>query len=149
LGEYFDALAAAASTDQNVLLELVASNTRLTKANEALQASITLLTKNNEALVAKLAQSGIANTANPVKAKKLCPHCKRLVAHLPDDCFELEKNKGRGAVRVGLVCCDGVGYLLGIIETLVRVIKKLVLILLPRCLYPVVADPPSTLLVSI
>ena len=99
LGEYFDALAAAASTNQNVLLELVASNTRLTKANEALQASITLLTKNNEALVAKLARSGIANTANPnptpVKAKKLCPHCKRLVMHLPDDCFELEKNKGR------------------------------------------------------
>ena len=55
LGEYFHALVAVASTNQNVLLELVASNTHLTKANEALQASITLLTKNNEALVAKLA----------------------------------------------------------------------------------------------
>ena len=54
-----------------------------------------------------------------------------------------------GAIGVGLVCCDGVGHLLGIIETLLRVIKKLVLILPPRCLYPVVVDPPSTLLVSI
>jgi hypothetical protein len=53
-----------------------------------------------------------------------------------------------GAVGVGLVCCDRVGHLLGIIETLVRVIKKLVLILLPRCLYPVVVDPFSTFLVS-
>eukprot|EP00957_Ditylum_brightwellii_P043633 3307584-Ditylum_brightwellii.AAC.1 len=48
LDEYFDALAAAATTDQSVLAELVASNTRLTKANE-------LLTKTNESLVAKLA----------------------------------------------------------------------------------------------
>ena len=36
LDEYFDALAAAASTDQSVLAELVASNTRLTKANKLL-----------------------------------------------------------------------------------------------------------------
>jgi hypothetical protein len=42
LGKYFDALAATASTNQNVLSELVASNTRLTKANKALQASITV-----------------------------------------------------------------------------------------------------------
>ena len=83
LDEYFDALAAAASTDQSVIAELVASNTRLTKANE-------LLTKTNESLVAKLAKSSGRHT--PAGVKRLCPHCKKTVVHAPDDCFELEKN---------------------------------------------------------
>ena len=48
LDEYFDALAAAATTDQSILAELVAANARLTTANK-------ILTKTNESLVAKLA----------------------------------------------------------------------------------------------
>ena len=83
LDEYFDALAAAASTDQSVIAELVASNTRLTKANE-------LLTKTNESLVAKLVKSSGRHT--PAGVKRLCPHCKKTVVYAPDDCFELEKN---------------------------------------------------------
>ena len=75
---------AAASTDQSVLVELVASNTRLTKANE-------LLTKTNKSLVAKLAaKPGGRHT--PAGIKKLCPHYKKTVVHAPNDCFELEKN---------------------------------------------------------
>ena len=87
LDEYFDALAAAASTDQSVLAELVASNTRLTKANE-------LLTKTNESLVAKLAARP-DRRHTPAGPKKLCPHCKKMVVHAPSDCFELESNKDK------------------------------------------------------
>jgi len=86
-------LAAAATTDQSVLAELVAANARLTKANE-------ILTKTNESLVAKLAtRSGgrhaPAGRNTPAGPRKLCPHCKKMVAHAPDDCFELEKNKDK------------------------------------------------------
>ena len=87
LDEYFDALAAAATTDQSILAEVVAANARLTMANE-------ILIKTNESLVAKLAaKSGGRHT--PAGPKKLCPHCKKMVVHAPDDCFELEKNKDR------------------------------------------------------
>ena len=87
LDEYFDALAAAATTDQSILAELVAANARLTTANK-------ILTKTNELLVAKLAaKPGGRHT--PAGPKKLCPHCKKMVVHAPDDCFELEKNKDR------------------------------------------------------
>ena len=93
LDEYFDALAAAATTDQSILAELVAANARLTKANE-------ILTKTNESLVAKLAtRSGgrhaPAGRYTPAGPRRLCPHCKKMVAHAPDDCFELEKNKDK------------------------------------------------------
>ena len=58
LDEYFDALAAAASTDQNVLAELVTSVTKLTASNANLVDSVSKLTKANEALTAKLNKAG-------------------------------------------------------------------------------------------
>ena len=47
---YFDALAAAASTDQNVLAKLVESVAKLTKANAELVQAVETLTKANEVL---------------------------------------------------------------------------------------------------
>ena len=97
LDEYFDALAAAASTDQNVLAELVTSVTKLTASNANLVDSVSKLTKANEALTAKLnkAGGGRGYEGRDPRPKKLCPHCKRMTEHPPDKCYELEKNKSR------------------------------------------------------
>ena len=99
LDEYFDALAAAASTDQNVLAELVANVTKLTAANTTLMEAVSQLTKVNAPLSEKVQKAGWGRGykgANP-RPKKLCPHCKKMGVHAPNDCFELEKNKDRRA----------------------------------------------------
>eukprot|EP00957_Ditylum_brightwellii_P044375 3367195-Ditylum_brightwellii.AAC.1 len=57
MDEYFDALALAASTDQGVLTEMVAPNSKLTKANLDLVTFVAQLTKANEAVTAKLGQA--------------------------------------------------------------------------------------------
>ncbi len=93
LDEYFDALAAAATTDKNVLEELVTSNATLTKANAELVSANAALTKANAALTAKV--NGKASPAAGARKPKLCPNCKKEVYHAPDDCFELEKNKDK------------------------------------------------------
>ena len=97
MDEYFDALAAAASTNQNVLAELVASVTKLTPSNAKLVDSVSKLTKANEGLTAKLnkAVGGRGYEGAHPRPKKLCPHCKRMTKHPPDKCYELEKNKSR------------------------------------------------------
>jgi hypothetical protein len=99
LDEYFDALALAATTDQGVLAELVASNSKLTMANSDLVTAVAVLTKANAVLTTKLGQAGGGRTGGERAGEKRvfakCPHCKRRVTHAPDDCFELEKNKGK------------------------------------------------------
>ena len=95
LDEYFDALAVAASTDQNVLAELVANVTKLTDVNATLTEAVSQLTKANAALSEKVQKAGWGRGyegANP-RPKKLCPHCKRMMEHPPDRCYELDKNK--------------------------------------------------------
>jgi hypothetical protein len=95
LDEYFDALAAAASTDQNVLVELVANVTKLTAANATLTEAVSQPTKANTTLSEKVQKAGWGRGyegANP-RPKKLCPHCKRMMEHPPDRCYELDKNK--------------------------------------------------------
>ena len=57
LDEYFDALALAATTDQDVLAELVASNSKLTMANSDLVTAVAKLTKANAVLTTKLGQA--------------------------------------------------------------------------------------------
>ena len=66
LERYFDALAAAASTDQNVLAELVKSVAKLTKTNAELVQAVASLTKSNE----KGRSSGRGNMT-----MKLCKNC--------------------------------------------------------------------------
>ena len=97
LDEYFDALALAATTDQGVLAELVASNSKLTMANSDLVTAVAVLTKANAVLTTKLGQaSGGRRGGEGTERRRFtkCPHCKRSVTHAPDDCYELEKNKG-------------------------------------------------------
>ena len=97
--KYVDALALAVTTDQGVLAELVASNSKLTMANSDLVTAVAVLTKANAALTTKLGQAsggrrgGEGAGRGRVFAK--CPHCKKMVAHVPDNCFKLEKNKGK------------------------------------------------------
>ena len=84
---YFDSLAAAASTDQNVLAELVKSVAELTKTNAQLVQQVTALTK--------LGQQGERGGRNgrDTRTIQLCKNCKKEVFHKPEDCFELEANK--------------------------------------------------------
>ena len=91
---YFDALAAAASTDQNVLAELVESVAKLTKTNAELVQAVASLTKANEVLRTQGQQGGKAERGGGEwRPKNYCKNCKMETVHPPDDCFELEKNK--------------------------------------------------------
>ena len=97
MDEYFDALAAATSTNQNELAELVVNVTKLTASNANLVESVSQLTRANEALSEKLkkADGGRGCEGKNPRPKKLCHHCKRMTEHAPDQCYELEKNKSR------------------------------------------------------
>ena len=89
LDKYFDALAAAATADQNVLAELVESVAKLTKANAELVQAVSTLTKANEVLSIQGQQGGRAGRGGGEwKPKKYCKNCKMEVVHPPDDCFE-------------------------------------------------------------
>ena len=91
---YFDALAAAASTDQNVLAELVESVAKLTKTNVELVQAVASLTKANEVLRNPGQQGGrTGRGGGEWRPKKYCKNFKMEVVHPPDDCFELKKNK--------------------------------------------------------
>ena len=57
LDEYFDALAAAASTEKEILEELISSNTVLTKSNAELTETTVKLTKIFADLTGQLKQS--------------------------------------------------------------------------------------------
>ena len=92
MNKYFNALALAVSTDQNVLVELVAFNSKLTKTNLDVT-SVAQLTKANKALTTKLGQAGMSRPGE--KQLKLCCNCKKKVLHVPNDYFELESNKDR------------------------------------------------------
>ena len=87
LDEYFDALAAAATTEKSVLAELVKANATLTATNATLVASVTALT--NALGAQPPAKRRDRGTPRP---KRNCPNCKKEVVHKADDCFELEKN---------------------------------------------------------
>ena len=76
LEEYFDALAAAASTDQNVLSELTASVSKLTKANNDLVQAVSKLTKANKVISAQVGKAGRGSSERrTVRPKKYCPNC--------------------------------------------------------------------------
>ena len=87
LDEYFDALATAATTSQNIVAELVESVAKLTKANAELVQAVSTLTKANKVL------SRAGKGGGEWRPKKYCKNCTMEVVHPPDDCFELEKNK--------------------------------------------------------
>lgn len=85
----FDNLANAATTDKAVLETLVETNKQLTSTNATLTAT-------NERLTKEIAQLKRQNgRQRGGSEKKLCPHCKKVVAHKADDCFELEANAAK------------------------------------------------------
>ena len=96
LDEYADTLATAVTTSQNVVAELVESVVKLTNANAELVQAVSTLTKANKVLSTQGQHGGRAGKGGGEwKPKKHCQNCKMEVYHPPDDCFELEKNKGR------------------------------------------------------
>ena len=100
LDEYFDALAAVASTEKEILDDLVRSNTVLTNIKEELTEITVKLTKIIDDLTVqfKRAQGNTRGGGRENKQKKQtthCPNCKVEGFHKPDDCFELVKNKAK------------------------------------------------------
>ena len=98
----FDNLANAVHTDKAVLEEQVATNAKLTTTNATLTATNASLVKqiqDKDAEIKKLKEEIAKLKANRGGGdKKLCPHCKKTVAHKADDCFELEKNASKRPV---------------------------------------------------
>ena len=94
---YMDNIAAAATNQKELLEQLVENNTKLAASNEELVATNKKLTNECRQLreennsLRRGGQAG-ARTARPSGPMKMCPNCKRMVRHEPDDCFELEKN---------------------------------------------------------
>ena len=77
---------------------------RLMEMNLSLVKSVAELTANNTNLTEQIKvlasardekPSGTGRPKKEEKVKKLCPNCNRVVFHKPDDCLELEKNKGK------------------------------------------------------
>ena len=87
LDEYFNALAASATTENSVLAKLVKANATLTATNATLVASVTVLTN----AIGAQAPTKLCGTGTP-RPKHKCPNCKKEVVHKADDCFEPEKN---------------------------------------------------------
>ena len=100
LDKYFDALAAAASTEKEILEDLFCSNTVLTKSNAELTETTVKLIKIISDLMGQLKRAQ-GNTRSGGRENKQnnqtthCPNCKVDGFHKPDDCFELVKNKSK------------------------------------------------------
>ena len=109
LAGYFDNLAAAATNEKAVLDQLVANNATLTTTNaemadviKSLQANVQMLRQEVSGFKLLLVngqgrdggRGGDRGTGGG-RPKKLCLNCKQEVYHLPDECFKLEKNKGK------------------------------------------------------
>lgn len=99
---YFDNLAAATTTERAVLEELVKANATLTSTNEELVGVVKRLTGENKSFQQEVNEfrrrlgNDAAGGVGPLERKpKLCPNCKKVVYHKPDDCFELEKNAAK------------------------------------------------------
>lgn len=102
LDGYFDNLAAAATTEKSLLEELVKSNATLTNTNEDLANIVKRLTgekKNIQQEVNELRKdlekTETSREQGRIKEPSHCPHCKRVVWHAPDACYELEKNASK------------------------------------------------------
>ena len=100
MDEYFDALAAAASTEKEILEDLVLSNTVLTKSNTKLTETTVKLGKIIADLTGQLKRAqgnkhggGKENKQNTQTTN--VPNCKVDGFHKPDNCFELVKNKAK------------------------------------------------------
>ena len=99
LDEYFDALAAATSTEKEILEELVRSNTVLTKSITELTETPVKLTKIIADLTGqlKISQGNTRGGGREEKKKQTThfPNCKVDGFQKPDDCFELVNNKAK------------------------------------------------------
>ena len=92
---YFTNLAAAATNEKELLMELVLNNTTLTTTNESLAALVKKQAgdiKNLERENARLKEKPQAQ-ASPRNPPTLCANCKKEGYHQAKDCYELVTNK--------------------------------------------------------
>ena len=98
LKDYFNNLAAAATTEKFVLEQIPAAIAALTINNEALVATKSKLAAEVTNLTRRLGQntdSATSATTAENRSPKTCPHCKKEGFHKPDTCLELAKNASR------------------------------------------------------
>ena len=97
LEDYFDNIAAAATTEKVVLAQLTSAIAAITINNKALVATNSKLVEEVTNLTRRLGQKydGAASTNMPPEKRipKTFPHCKKEGFHKPDTCLELSNNK--------------------------------------------------------
>ena len=98
----FDSLAGAAMTNKDTVDELVKANATMNKAIATVTDTNARLTKKVEAQAVELQKcqlkgGGGGNAGGSPGGNKcsFCKNCKRTTWHLPDNCFELEKNNSK------------------------------------------------------
>ena len=110
---------AVATNYKAVLAQLADNNKKLVNTNEELAGTVKRLTNETKKLqqeINTLRQQGGGNTGGGGNAtrgsgySRHCPNCKWEVYHVPDNCYELEKNASRRP-GVGVAACDEVGSL--------------------------------------
>ena len=98
LKDYFNKLAAAATTEKIVLEKLTAAIAALTINNEALIATKSKLAAevtNPTKRLGRNTGSKTSGTTTDKQIPKTCPHFKKEGFHNPDTCLELAKNASR------------------------------------------------------
>ena len=97
--DYFDNLAAAATTEKFVLAQLTAAIAAMTINNEALVATNSKFVAEVTTFTRRLGRNTdgakSTNTAPDKRSPKTCLHCKRECFHNPDTCLEMSKNASR------------------------------------------------------
>ena len=95
LDKYFDALAAAVTTEKWVLEELMKANAALATTNTELLASVSSLIKSSDQISCRVGNhhSNLTFEDYPApRPKTMCPHCNIILMYAPNNCFYLEKN---------------------------------------------------------
>ena len=96
LEDYFDNIAAAATTEKVVLAQLTAAIAAITINNEALVATDSKLVAEVTTPTRRLGRNpdGATSTNTPTDKQipKTCPHCKKEGFHKPATCLELSNN---------------------------------------------------------
>ena len=92
---YFNNLAAAATNEKDVLIQLVLNNTTLATSNESLVDLVKKHQNEIKNLERELARYKKPGQASPRNPPTLSANCKKEGYHQPQDCYELSKNKDK------------------------------------------------------
>ena len=96
--EYFENLAAAATNKKSFLEQIVANNSKLAAINEELVVIVQKNSNENKDLQREtyhLKKTDASRATQGKRGPTLYPNYKKEGYHVPDACFELEKNKDK------------------------------------------------------